>query len=66
MRKSVSSGRFCFICPNLISYSDRFADIQAESIAASKKIAALELKWNELKNLDECEELFNVFLRLSL
>lgn len=43
----------------------RFNDIQSESITASKKTAALELKWNELKNLDECEELFNVSIFLS-
>ena len=45
---------------NLLTIIDRFNDIQSESITASKKTAALELKWNELKNLDECEELFNV------
>lgn len=43
-------------------FLSRFNDIQSESITASKKTAALELKWNDLKNLDECEELSNVKL----
>lgn len=41
-------------------YKKRFNDIQSESLAASKKAAALEMKWNDLKNLEECEDLFNV------
>ncbi|KAL4463401.1 hypothetical protein ABPG72_011613 [Tetrahymena utriculariae] len=36
---------------------ERYAEIQQEAIASGKKNAALEMKWAELKELDECEEL---------
>jgi hypothetical protein len=40
--------------------ANRYDEIQQESIQANKKNTALEMKWNELKEIEECEELNRV------
>jgi dynein regulatory complex protein 1 len=45
---------------------ERYEEIQTESMNSNKKNVAMEQKWTELKDYEECEELNKVAVNLNM
>ena len=46
--------------PFMTTIFTRYTDLQNEAVECSKRNFALELKWSELRGIDECETLYKV------